>query len=522
MTDIFVRDSASFRDTSAYVFRLGDRIIRGLSERALNNYLGAQKSGLMERAVEQGLLIASTQLSEDELLNIINQNSADQPQPSFGIKGIIGARGENFAAFLEHPLVPMITYPYEWCFEQLKDAALQHLKLQLLALEFDYELSDATAYNMQFMANNPLALHIDPPSLRPYRPGRPWEAYNQFCRQFLFPLLLENRKSVPFQRYYRGSLNGIDVNDMAQILSPWQKWSSLTVLIHLQLQASAIKRTSSNVIGDKDAGAKNTLKIPVISKSKYQTLLTNLQDVIQGLTSKRSKTYWADYAQINSYSDQQKQAKRKFIQEQIENWGCSSIADIGGNTGEYSESALRGGAKIALCLDSDIDALSVAYAKHKSSDHGLLPFVMDWSNPSPSQGWGGYERKSLRDRMKVDAVLALAIIHHIVIGGNVPMMEFIKQIFSYSNRAIIEFVPKSDPMVMGLLRHREDIFSDYNEENFIDLLKQIAKIKSIYRFSDSKNIRDHEGRVFQTDEFDLGRVIYAAEKNLSTPYFLKY
>ena len=198
MTDIFVRDSASFRDTSAYVFRLGDRIIRGLSERALNNYLGAQKSGLMERAVEQGLLIASTQLSEDELLNIINQNSADQPQPSFGFKGIIGARGENFAAFLEHPLV--------------------------------------------------------------------------------------------------------------------------------------------------------------------------------------------------------------------------------------------------------------------------------------------------------------------------PMMEFIKQIFSYSNRAIIEFVPKSDPMVMGLLRHREDIFSDYNEENFIDLLKQIAKIKSVYRFSDSKNIRDHEGRVFQTDEFDLGRVIYAAEK----------
>ncbi|MDI9408890.1 MAG: hypothetical protein QM523_06570 [Candidatus Pacebacteria bacterium] len=512
MTDLLVRDSGSFRDSSAYLFRFGNRIIRGLSARALDNYLGALKSGLIERAVEQGLLIASTQLNEDQLLNIVEQSSSDHPQPSVGRTGMIGARGENFAAFLEHPLVPMITYPYEWCFEQLKDAALQHLKLQLLALEFDYELSDATAYNMQFNGNMALPLHIDPPSLRPYRPGRPWEAYNQFCRQFLYPLLLENRKSVPFQRYYRGSLNGIDVNDMAQFLSPWQKWSSLTMLIHVQLQASAIKRSTSNDIGENNAAANNRLKIPVISKSKYQTILTNLQDVIQGLKSQRSKTYWADYAQINSYSDQQKQAKRKFIKEKIEIWGCNTIADIGGNTGEYSEAALKGGAKIALCLDSDIDAVSVAYAKHRSSDHGLLPLVMDWSDPSPSQGWGGYERKSLRDRMKVDAVLALAIIHHIVIGGNVPMMEFIKEIFSYSNRAIIEFVPKSDPMVMGLLRHREDIFSDYNEENFVDLLKQIARIEGVYRFSDTKNIGGHEGRVLHANNFNQGRVIYAAEK----------
>ena len=464
MTTGFVRSPGSFRDPAGCVFSDGQRILRGLSPMGSEAFEAARRSGLLDAACDKGLLIASRAVGSDSDDLVLR-----------------GARGEFFGQVVEHPMIPLITYPYEWTFGQLRDAALQHLDLQLLALTFDFELSDATAYNMQFDVGLPL--HIDVSSMRPYRQGRAWEGYNQFCRQFLFPLLLESVAGLPFQRWYRGNMGGMELHDMLGVLPAWRRFTSLNLLMHVQLQSSAVRRASSNDL----AGV--PLRLPHISKKRYQAMLEGLRDWIASLKARSaSKTYWADYASINSYSAQEALHKKAQVEATVRRWGARSVLDVGGNSGEYSQAALAGGAQRVYCVDGDTDALEIAYQKRKRRLDGLLPLVMNWADPSPAQGWASSERASLPQRMSVDVVMALAVVHHIVIGGNVPLREFVDQLFVYGDRVIVEFVPKSDPMVQGLLRGREDIFSDYTEACFVGYLKARSVIEEVVRIREQGRV----------------------------------
>lgn len=468
------RDPGSFRDPSGYVFSDGVRVFRSLSPAAQQEYDAALACGLLDAATERGLLIGSREVA-----------LAGFPM------NVRGARGETPTRLLEHPRVPVISYPYEWTFSQLKDAALRHLELQLLALQQDFELSDATAYNMQFDAGD--AVHIDVLSLRRYRPGRPWEGYNQFCRQFLFPLLIESSLGIPFQRIYRGNLAGVNISDLKALVPSWKRFTSLNMILHVQLQSAALRSASSNNLSNV------SVKIPEIPKNRYVAMLEGLRDWIEGLKSGRSqKTYWADYAAVNSYSDQEKQEKQAFVRTATCEWGSHSVLDLGGNSGDYSQAALAGGASRAYCVDGDVDALEIAYAHRKAGATGLLPLVIDWSDPSPGQGWAGKERQPLETRLQVDTVLALAVIHHIVIGGNVPLQQFVDQLFVFGKTVIVEFVPKSDPMVQGLLRGRSDIFEDYTEDDFVHLLRTRSEIQHVHRL--------------RTE----GRVLFACRSNEAT------
>ena len=70
-------------------------------------------------------------------------------------------------------------------------------------------------------------------------------------------------------------------------------------------------------------------------------------------------------------------------------------------------------------------------------------------------------------RLTADLILALALVHHLCIGRNLPFAKLAETISRMGQYLIIEFVPKADEKVQQLLRHREDIFHDYNEENFL-------------------------------------------------------
>jgi ribosomal protein L11 methylase PrmA len=392
-----------------------------------------------------------------------------------------GARGETPVALLEHPRIPLISYPYEWTFPQLRDAALRHLELQLLALEHGFELSDASAYNMQF--DQGLPLHVDVLSLRRYREGRPWEGYNQFCRQFLFPLLLESERGIPFQRWYRGQFEGIAADELQRLVPLRRRWGSLNLLLHLEMQARAIGRASSADLSGRP------LRVPEIPRARYRAMLEGLHDWIARLRSRRAGAgYWAGYAELNSYAREERCTKLAFVQQTIRRWGCRQVLDVGGNSGDYSEAALSGGARRAWCLDSDLGALEAAYARRKEAIPGLLPLVVDWSDPSPAQGWASSEREALQQRLQPDAALALALVHHLVIGRNVPLDSFIDSLFAVTPRLIVEFVPHHDPMVQGLLRGREDIFSDYSRAAFEQTVEHHAVIEA------SQPLRD-EGRI---------------------------
>ena len=116
---------------------------------------------------------------------------------------LAGEAGAAAVHLLEHPRVPFISYPYEWSASLLRKAALHHLDTQLEALERGFTLSDATAYNVQFVGPKPV--FIDHLSFRPYRDGEIWAGHRQFCMQFLNPLIIWSRLGIAPNPWYRGN-----------------------------------------------------------------------------------------------------------------------------------------------------------------------------------------------------------------------------------------------------------------------------------------------------------------------------
>lgn len=456
------RDEGSFRDPSGYLFFQGNEVIRSINPSGAAQFDAVSASGLLEDLAKQGLLIPTAL-----------ENASPERLAQFA-----GPRGELPVRLMRHPRVPFISYPYEWTFAQLRDAALAHLDLQVAALDKGFVLSDATPYNMQF--HDGRLIHIDVLSLRPYRENEPWTAYNQFCRQFLLPILVEAWRGLPFQQFLRGRVEGISFPDALTILPKGKLYTSLNGFMHVGLQARMIARASSS-------DQAKAMKTPSLPKSRYRAVLTELRAWISGLKSGRPHaTFWNEYATENSYSAHMKRVKEAFIAD----WASASVKggtvwDIGGNTGDYSAAAIKAGASAAIVFDADLDSLEKAYERRKAGLPGLLPLLIDIADPSPGMGWRQKERKGLDQRTKPEGVMALAVIHHLAIGRNLPLEEIIDWFVTTAPRGIIEFVPKTDPMVAEMLLLREDVFSDYDEAHFRSYLGSRAKITREHTFAEN-------------------------------------
>lgn len=460
MTSPPVRNLGSFRDPSAYVFQHGDRILRAVTPAADVTFADVVNSGVIERLADKGLMITCKRVAD---------KSVDLSQYR-------GARGEQIVALYEHPRVPFVSYPYEWSFSQLKDAALAHLDLQIEALASDFVLSDASAYNMQFLGGRPI--HIDVTSLRRYRDGQFWEGYNQFCRQFLLPLVIEAWAGLPFQSIYRGSINGVTFGDALAVLPRRKLFTSMGGIMHVYMQGRSVAAKSATTTGSRVAARK-------LSKTQYLGILQHLRSFVASLHSaKRSKSYWIDYAATNTYSEGMRRTKLDFVAKWAKAARPGNIIDIGGNTGDFSLAAIEsGGVSFAVVLDGDIDAIENAYLAQRSP--GVLHLLMNVTDPSPDLGWRQSERQGLMARAKAGGVIALAVVHHMAIGGNLPLLEVVNWLLDVAPTGVLEFVPKGDPMVDEMLQMREDIFSDYTEETFRSLVTKRARITAEHKFAEN-------------------------------------
>jgi len=445
----------SFRDPSGYVFLTEERVLRSVNQSALGAFQALWDKGVHAALMKQGLLIDTRLLPADEA------NAAR----------LQGCRGEQPARVLQHPRVPFFSYPYEWTFAQLQAAALAHLDLQIAALDLGAVLSDATPYNMQCV-NGRMQL-IDVLSLRPYVEGEMWAGYNQFCRLFLLPLLLEAWSGVPFQPLLRGGLDGMRLADAVRMLPARKRWLTVNGLMHVTLHASQEQAHAR-------ARTANISKRPTMPQARYRALLTELRAWIASLQSQRPPTYWHDYAVDNSYDAENRRIKGEFVRTFVARHGLGSVWDLGGNSGDYSLIALRAGARHAVVFDSDLDALELAWQRQRE-DPGLQPVVMDCSDPSPSLGWQQRERQGLNERASADAVLALALTHHLAIGRNIPPRALVRWLVSLAPRGVVEFVPKEDPMVSRMLAVREDVFHDYDEQSFLGYLAEVADVEATAR-----------------------------------------
>jgi len=332
-------------------------------------------------------------------------------------------------------------------------------------------LSDASAYNIQFVGSRPV--FIDVLSFERYEEGAFWTAHRQFCEQFLNPLLLTALRGVPFNAWFRGSLEGIQTVELNRLLS-WRDKLSWNVFTQVSLQARLQNAAQSSAQGDLEVVKKGRL-----AKAAFRNMLTSLRQWIARLQPPGGQvTTWGDYADNNTYAKDEVTAKRRFIADFAAGARPGLLWDIGCNSGDYSELALSSGAGRVIGFDFDLQALEAAFARAVAQDLPYLPLYLDAANPSPGQGWRGLERKSLGSRAKADGLIALAFIHHMAIGRNIPLDDVIGWLIGLAPEGVIEFVEKDDPTVRRMLQFREDIFEGYGREAFLDAVRARAEIVS--------------------------------------------
>lgn len=451
----WTREPGSFRDPGGAVYYSSDKVFRTVSPEAVEDFEQVRATGLLEKLVAQNQLIGGT---------VANQEAPPQLQP-------------RPALILEHPRIPFISYPYEWCFYALRDAAIHQLQTGLSALEYDVMLSDASAYNIQFIGASPI--FIDHLSFRTYEQGKAWKAHRQYCDQFLNPLLLRALLGIPHNAWYRGNLEGIPTTELNRLI-PTSKKFSAGVFFHVTLQA--MLQNAAN----KKKNRRQEAKTVSLDKRKIIYIMESLNKYVKKLTPKRiPDSVWHQYAWDNSYADEEEQLKRQFIVDFVTKVRPGLLLDLGCNTGEYSMLALKSGAELAVGMDTDHPALEQGYLRAKEKRLNFLPLYFDIANPSPNQGWNCTERRGLQERANADAVFALALLHHLVFGRNIPLDMAVAQLIALAPAGVIEFVPKTDPMVQDLLLLRKDIFPNYTQNDFEACLKRcsgIVKSEQVNRF----------------------------------------
>ncbi len=448
-----VRHPSSFRDPAGTVYTSGNRIIRGLTDEGFARYSVVKNSGLLDSLIKTNKVISSHELTE------------------------VG-EGSNYVKFLEHELIEFISYPYEWPFLLLKEAALHHLAIQITALKHEISLIDASAYNIQFKGVNPI--FIDVLSFKSYQTGEFWNAHRQFCEHFLNPLLLYAIKNIPYHDWYRGSMEGVSTEMLARLL-PSRSWFSLNYLVHILLPAH--NQNKSKKTNDRIVSRSHYHQFP---KSIYLRFLEQLHRWIQKLQLKSQQmTTWEDYTTTRFYTEKQLIEKREFISEFVKATKPKQLWDLGCNDGEFAQIALKNGAGYVIGFDADLGALDKAVIRAKQNNLNFLPLYQQISNLTPNQGWLSKERLSILDRGAPNALIALALIHHLALGHNLPLNEIIQLLTSISPCGVVEFVPKTDPTAQKMLALKGDCFPHYTEQNFQRILAEQSSIVKTLTLSES-------------------------------------
>ena len=368
----------------------------------------------------------------------------------------------------KHKKVDFISYPYEWSFHRLKDAALHHLNLHINLLKNDATLIDAYSYNIQF--NNYSPIFIDLMSIKKYSEGEFWVGHKQFCESFLNPLVLKSKLGVDYNNWFKGNLEGINTGELSKLLK-FRHMFSWNIFYNIFLLDYFEKKYKKN----EDLKITKNKKL---KKNYYLSILSNLVNFIESLKPKKERSIWGEYSRDNTYDDEEKKNKHEFISNYFNKNKFNRVLDLGCNNGEYSKLALNSGCDNVIGLDYDLNAIDEAYLISKKEKLNFLPLYFDVSNPSSNIGWRQKERKGFIERLNFDSVIALAFEHHLAIAKNIPLEDVINWITSLAPKGIIEFVPKNDITIQSMMRLKGDIFPNYNLENFKRLLSNKTKISS--------------------------------------------
>ena len=427
------RDAGSFRDPSGFIFWRDGQPYRQIQQSFATEWDGFEASSLKRRLLDKRRLIRYEPVS----------------------LGLASAPGAH--AVIRPERIEFLTYPYEWTFGELRESALLTLDIQLEAMGAGWTLKDASAYNIQFREAHPI--HIDSSSFERLEEGAAWIAYRQFCEQFLAPLALAGRRDVRLTDLLRLGPDGIPL-DLASRLLPRRTWLDFGLLSHVHLHARAQIRHAAN---ESNGHVARKARIP---PARLEGLIRNLRSTVAGLDWHPGATEWADYPEHTSYGARAAADKDRLVDAFVRQLPGVRVWDLGANTGRFSRMAADAGKRV-IALDIDPGAAERHFrALRKAGRTDILPLVADIANPSPALGWAGRERRSLLARADADAILALALVHHLAITRNVPLPMLTDLFADLAPWAIVEFVPKEDLMVQRLLATRRDVFAEYDLDGF--------------------------------------------------------
>ena len=422
--------AASYRDNAGFVFEQDGLFYRCINKTYFPHYDHLLQSGLYKELIDIGRLISHTEIDKSlfQLANDIN------------VKIILPDQ------------LPFISYPYEWSFDMWKDAAIVTLKVMEVAMAKGMILKDATPFNIQFYNGRPV--FIDTLSFEIYEEGKPWIAYRQFCECFLSPLLLMHYGHRDMAKFFMAYPEGIPL-EITKTLLPLKSRFNLHVYMHVWMQSKVIAKTK------KAASSANDF-----SFKKLQILIKGLLEFVSGWNIKKEKSTWDDYYTDTILGNQYLLQKKSLVLNFCELISFENVIDLGANDGYFSW-LLKDQANNIIAVDFDSNCVNELYKKtRKEKVKNINPLVATLNTPSPTIGWANTERSSLTHRLNADLILALALVHHLAISNNVPLLKIAEWFAGMGRYLLIEFVPKEDEKVKQLLLHRTDIFSEYDVANF--------------------------------------------------------
>ena len=443
------QDPGSFRDPLSRVFVGDDRVVRAFTEEGAKDIKAVWGKKSIQGALQSGELIES---------NIVEPSAVGLSHP--------------WTSAMTHPMLPFISYPFEWTFSMLKDAALLQLKLTRETLGDGIGLKDATPYNVQFIGSRPQ--FIDAGSFERRRKGDPWYGYKQFCEMYLYPLMMQGYLGVQYQPYLRGSVNGISPITMRKLLPASLRRPRKGRLTHVVLHAAASTRFADSDTDVKKATAKAGMNAQVLDAT-----MRKLEKIVQKLSLGDKKSTWSNYSERGHYLESSLDEKQKFVRDAVAVSPRKQVWDIGCNDGVFSRIA-SAHSDYVVAMDADPLVVDRLYNTLKAEKNDkILPLYVDLTDSGGGVGWRGQERPGVFHRGHPDIVMALAVIHHMAITFNVPIASQLDMFRDLSPELIIEMPHADDPMVRKLLQNKRDgIHDDFNLENFERLLSERFDIKS--------------------------------------------
>lgn len=440
-------DPGSFKDPAGKVYRAGGRVLRGLDRNAAAVVADLLRSPFYQRLVANGDVVGSSW-----------PPAADAARSS--------VLADGWCAVVEHEPVPFLTWPYEWPFSMLKDAALLQLRLLTASVGNGWTLKDATPFNIQYSlaTGAPRPIFIDVPSFAP-RDGAYWQGHRQFCATFLAPLLLAAHLGVPFAPLLKSAPDGVPPEEAIKYFRGLRRFHR-GVPAHIWLPARAEQALRKPRVPRKRYPRNSDRKQ---SQRTLLALLDGLTRLVRRLSYK-PRSVWAAYAHNHPYDDADFEQKKEFVARHAEALRPALTLDLGANTGAFSRIAVRF-SRVVVAADADHDAVETMYLAARDeggeSEHrNIIPMVLDVANPSPGLGWAGTERAAFTARAKPDLVLCLALVHHLRVAANVPLPLVIDWLRTFDAPVVFEFVGREDEMFAELITNKQERYEDYSAASF--------------------------------------------------------